>query len=208
MGSALETLCGQAYGAGKVYLLGIYLQRSCIILLVSCICLSPIYVFATPILKFLGQEDEIANIAGKFTILLIPALFSDVIIIPTQKFLQAQSKLIVMAWIGLIALIVSIGLLSLFVYGFDWGLIGAAMAYNVTSWGISMTQAIYVMGWFKEKGWNGFSWLAFKDIWPFLRLSLKSATMLCLETWYIMSLTILTGHLDNALIAIDSLSIW
>ncbi|RVW42005.1 Protein detoxification 35 [Vitis vinifera] len=52
--------------------------------------LLPIYIFATPILKALGQEDEIADLAGQFTLETIPQLFSLAIIFPTQKFLQAQ----------------------------------------------------------------------------------------------------------------------
>ncbi len=85
MESALETLCGQAFGAGQVYMLGVYMQRSWIILWISCIILLPIYVFATPILKLLGQEDDIADLAGKFTILVIPQLFSLAINFPAQK---------------------------------------------------------------------------------------------------------------------------
>ncbi|RVX01880.1 Protein detoxification 35 [Vitis vinifera] len=120
MGSALETLCGQAYGAGQVHLLGVYLQRSWIILLVTCVILSPVYVFATPILKVLGQEDAIADLAGQFTIETIPQLFSLAIIFPTQKFLQAQSKVNVQATIAFVALILHIGMLSVFIFVFGW----------------------------------------------------------------------------------------
>lgn len=207
MGSALETLCGQAFGAGQVHMLGVYMQRSWIILWVSCIILLPIYIFATPILKLLGQEDEIADLAGQFTLLIIPQLFSLAINFPTQKFLQAQSKVSVIAWIGFVALIIHIVLLYLFVYAFDWGTTGAAIAFDITSWEISIAQVIYVTGWCKE-GWHGFSWSAFHDIWAFVRLSVASAVMLCLEVWYMMSIIILTGHLDNAVIAVGSLSIW
>ena len=35
MGSAVETLCGQAYGAHKYEMLGIYLQRATIVLTVT-----------------------------------------------------------------------------------------------------------------------------------------------------------------------------
>uniref|UniRef100_A0A6N2MBQ4 Protein DETOXIFICATION n=1 Tax=Salix viminalis TaxID=40686 RepID=A0A6N2MBQ4_SALVM len=62
------------------------------------------------------------------------------------------------------------------------------------------------MVWCKE-GWRGFSWAAFKDIWPFVTLSLASAVMLCLELWYMMSIVILTGHLSNAVIAVGALTI-
>ena len=70
-----------------------------------------------------------------------------------------------------------------------------------------MAQLVYVVIWCKD-GWNGLSWLAFKDIWAFVRLSLASAVMLCLEVWYMMSVIVLAGNLDNALVAVDSLSIW
>lgn len=206
MGSALETLCGQAFGAGQVYMLGVYMQRSWIILWCSCIVLLPIYIFATPVLKLLGQEDDIADLAGKFTILVIPQLFSLAINFPAQKFLQAQSKVNVLASIGFVAIIFHVGLLWLFIYAFGWGTTGAAIAYDITSWGISIAQVIYVMGWCKE-GWNGFSRSALNEIWAFVRLSFASAIMLCLEIWYMMSIIILTGHLDNAVIAVGSLSI-
>ncbi|KAL4595082.1 hypothetical protein ACB092_12G066400 [Castanea dentata] len=206
MGSALETLCGQAFGAGQVHLLGVYMQRSWIILWVTCIILLPIYIFATPILKLLGQEDDVADIAGRFTILIIPQLFSLAINFPTSKFLQAQSKVNVMAWIGFVAVILHVLLLWLFIYVFDWGLAGAAIAFDITSWEIAIGQVVYVVVWCNE-GWTGLSWLAFKEIWAFVRLSLASAVMLCLEIWYFMSIIILTGHLDNAVIAVGSLSI-
>jgi MATE family multidrug resistance protein len=72
MGSALETICGQAFGAGQVEMLGVYMQRSWIILFATCFFILPLYIFATPILKLLGQEDDIAELAGKFSIQIIP----------------------------------------------------------------------------------------------------------------------------------------
>ncbi|CAN1751636.1 Protein DETOXIFICATION 35 [Linum perenne] len=161
MGSALETLCGQAFGAGQVHMLGIYMQRSWIILTVSCFALLPIYIFATPILTLLGQQQSIANSAGHFTLLIIPQLFSLAINFPTQKFLQAQSKVNALAWIALGALVVQVPLLWLFIFKFGWGTTGAALA----------------------------------------------SVMLCLEIWYIMSIIVLTGHLNNAVTAVGSLSI-
>ncbi|XP_008234853.2 PREDICTED: protein DETOXIFICATION 35-like, partial [Prunus mume] len=206
MGSALETLCGQAFGAGEIHMLGIYMQRSWIILLVTSLFILPIYIFATPVLKLLGQEDDIANLAGEFTIQTIPSLFSLAIIFPSQKFLQAQRKVKVLAWIAVLGLLIQIGMLCLFILVFGWGTLGAAVAFDIVRWGMAIAQVVYIMGWCRD-GWTGFSWLAFKEIWAFVRLSLASAVMLCLEIWYTMSILILTGHLDNAVIAVGSLSI-
>ncbi|KAJ1391015.1 Multi antimicrobial extrusion protein [Sesbania bispinosa] len=171
-GSATETLCGQAFGAGQVTMLGVYMQRSWVILFVTTLCLLPIYIFAAPILKLLGQQEDIADLAGDFAILVIPQ-FSHLPLIFQPKSL---------------------------------GLTGAALAFDITSWIITGTQLVYVMVWCKNE-WKGLSWMAFKDIWAFVRLSLASAVMLCLEVWYMMSLIVLAGHLDNAVIAVDSLSI-
>lgn len=207
MGSALETLCGQAFGAGQTELLGVYMQRSWIILFSACFFLLPLYLYATPILKILGIEADIAVIAGRFTMQVIPQMFSLAINFPTQKFLQAQSKVGVLAWIGLAALIIHIGLLYLFINIFKWGLAGAAAAYDVSAWGISLAQVAYVVGWCKD-GWRGLSCNAFKDIWGFVKLSIASAVMICLEIWYFMTIIVLTGHLADPVIAVGSLSIW
>lgn len=66
MGSALETLCGQAFGAGQIRMLGVYMQRSWLILLVTSFVLLPIYIYAPPILTFFGESDEISQAAGWF----------------------------------------------------------------------------------------------------------------------------------------------
>ncbi|KAI4351678.1 hypothetical protein L6164_006014 [Bauhinia variegata] len=44
MSSSLGTLCGQAYGAGQIRYLGIYMQRSWIVLLFIYILLLPLYI--------------------------------------------------------------------------------------------------------------------------------------------------------------------
>lgn len=207
MASALETLCGQAYGAGEIGMLGVYMQRSCLILTGACICLLPIYIFSKPLLKLLGQRHDIADIAGKFSMYIIPQMFSLAVNFTTQKFLQAQSKVVVLAWIGFFALISHVGLLFLFISVFKWGLAGAAAAYDISAWGVALAQVAYIVGWCHDS-WNGLSMLAFKGIWDFLKLSVSSAVMLCLEIWYFMSIIVLTGHLEDPVLAVGSLSIW
>lgn len=206
MASALETLCGQAFGAGDVTMLGVYMQQSFLILTSACVCMMPLYIYSKPVLKLVGQRHDIADIAGKFSIYIIPQLFSLAINFPTQKFLQAQSKVAVLAWVGFFALIVHLGLLFLFIRVFKWGLAGAAAAYDLSAWGVAVVQMAYIVGWCQDT-WNGLSWLAFKEIWPFLKLSVSSAVMLCLEIWYFMSIIVLTGHLEDPVIAVGSLSI-
>ncbi|XP_061999416.1 protein DETOXIFICATION 34-like [Rosa rugosa] len=206
MASALETLCGQAFGAGQVGLLGIYLQRSWIIMTIACSCLLPIYIYAAPVLKLLGQDENIADVAGKLCIQIIPQMFSMAINFPTQKFLQAQSKVSFLSLFGFATLVLHIGLLCVFLKVFGWGMSSAAAAFNISSWAMTLAQVVYIVGWCRD-GWKGLSWLAFKDLWSFAKLSVASAIMLCLEIWYFMTILVITGHLDNAVIAVGSLAI-
>jgi MATE family multidrug resistance protein len=61
---------------------------------------------------------------------------------PTQKFLQAQSKVNALAWIGFGVLIIHVLLLWLFIIEFRWGIPGAALAYDITSRGIASAEKI------------------------------------------------------------------
>ncbi|RXH78807.1 hypothetical protein DVH24_002325 [Malus domestica] len=63
MGSALDTFCGQSYGAKQYHMLGIHLQRAMLVLGLVCIPLATVWFNAGHILKFLGQDPEIAAAA-------------------------------------------------------------------------------------------------------------------------------------------------
>ncbi|KAG6438131.1 hypothetical protein SASPL_103067 [Salvia splendens] len=207
MGSALETLCGQAFGAGQIRMLGVYMQRSWIILLFTSFLLLPIYLFAPPILTFFGESDEISQAAGRFAILMIPQMFAYAVNFPIQKFLQSQRKLMVMAWISLFVLILHTFFSWYLIMYLGWGLVGAAITLNVSWWLIVILQLVYIFYTKSDGAWSGFSWLAFRDLYDFVKLSLASAVMLCLEFWYLMVLVVIAGHLDNPVIPVDALSI-
>ncbi|KAJ4887602.1 MATE efflux family protein [Raphanus sativus] len=92
MASALETLCGQAFGAKKHYMLGVYMQRSWIVLFFCCLLLLPTYLFTTPVLKFIGQPDDIAELSGVVSLWAIPLHFAYPLSFPLQRSSSASSK--------------------------------------------------------------------------------------------------------------------
>ncbi|KAI3852581.1 hypothetical protein MKW92_040573 [Papaver armeniacum] len=205
MGSALETLCGQAYGAGKMRMLGIYLQRSWLILLGTAIPLTLVSIFATPLLLLLGQDRDIAKLAGTFSIWMIPTLYMYALNFPIQKFLQAQSKVGVMAWIsfGVLAFHIPFSWFCIM----KWRLAGAAGSLNLSWVLVVILQYVYIVSGCCKDSWSGFSWLAFSDLLGFFWLSLSSAVMLCLEYWNYMVLIVLAGLLKNAEVKVDAASI-
>lgn len=177
MGSALETLCGQAFGAKKPEMLGVYLQRSWIILNATAIPLTAIYVFSTPILKLLRQNPKISKAAGTFALWMIPQLFAYVFAIPVQKFLQSQSKIYVMASVTGVALVGHVLFSWLFMLKLQWGLPGGAVVLNATWWFMAVAQLLYVFSGACGDAWNGFSHKAFQNLTAFVRLSLASGVM-------------------------------
>ncbi|GLJ31298.1 hypothetical protein SUGI_0627830 [Cryptomeria japonica] len=106
MGCVIETLCGHTFGAGKIQMLGVYLQCSRLILLGTAVLLSFICIFATPVLKLLGQENDVADLAGEYAFWMLPQLFAYVLLLPMQKFLLSQRKFMAMAFIALAAVII------------------------------------------------------------------------------------------------------
>ncbi|KAH0888009.1 hypothetical protein HID58_050438 [Brassica napus] len=180
MASALETLCGQAFGAKKYDMLGVYLQRSWIVLFLWSILLLPMYFFATPILKYFGQPDDIAELSGTVALWVI-AISAGV------------------------ALVVHIFVCWLFVYGLKLGVIGTMATVNVSWW-----LNVFILFTYATCGgcpltWTGFSIEAFTGLWEFAKLSASSGIMLCLESWYYKILILMTGNLKDAKIAVDSL---
>lgn len=208
MGSAVETLCGQAYGAHKYETLGIYLQRSTILLMLSGIPIMVAYLFAKPILILLGESEKVASAAALFVYGLIPQIFAYAANFPIQKFLQAQSIVNPSAYIAAATLVLHLLLTWIVLYVFKWGLFGGALVLSISWWIVAIAQFVYILWSDKcKKTWNGFSSQAFSGLWDFFKLSAASSVMLCLETWYFQILVLVAGLLPNPEVALDSLAV-
>ncbi|XP_028762961.1 protein DETOXIFICATION 40-like [Neltuma alba] len=208
MGSAVETLCGQAYGAHKYEMLGMYMQRSMILLMATAIPLTLIYVFSKQILLLLGESTIIASEAAIFVYGLIPQIYAYAANFPIQKFLQAQSIVAPSAYISAATFAAHLPLTWIVVFKLGGGLLGAALVLSFSWWVVAAAQFVYIVVSKRcERTWKGFKLEAFSGLWGFLKLSVASAVMLTLETWYNQILVLIAGHLKHPAIALDSLSV-
>ncbi|PIN20913.1 putative membrane protein, predicted efflux pump [Handroanthus impetiginosus] len=205
--SGLETLCGQAYGARQYHMLGIYLQRSWIVLIVTATLLLPIYIFATPILKALGQDEAIAEMAGSVALWFIAVIYAVTLSFSCQMYLQAQSKNMIITHLAAVSLSIHIFLSWLLTVKYKFGITGAMISTVLAYWIPNVGQLLFVICGGCPETWKGFTTLAFKDLWPVIKLSVSSGAMLCLEVWYNCILILLTGNLKNAEVEVDALSI-
>jgi len=205
MASALETLCGQAFGAKNYHVLGIHMQRSCIVLFFCCCLLLPIYIYTTSILKLLGQPHDVAVQSGLVALWSIPQHMSFAFQLPAQRFLQAQLKPGVYAWVSFVTLWIHVAISWLFMYKFKLGVVGIAVALDISWWIMVVGLFGYILGGGCPETWTGFSIKAFTGLWDFFKLSAASGVMICLENWYYRILVLMTGHLKNSTLALDAL---
>ncbi|OIW03457.1 hypothetical protein TanjilG_14682 [Lupinus angustifolius] len=138
---------------------------------------------------------------------MLPQLFAYALNFPIQKFLQAQRKVNVMLCISAAVLVSHTFFSWLLILKLGWGIKGAAITLNISWWLVVIAQSLYIFITKSEGAWSGFTWLAFVDLYDFVKLSLASAIMLCLEFWYLMILVVITGRLKNPIVPVDAISI-
>ncbi|KAM7258687.1 hypothetical protein ACFE04_014428 [Oxalis oulophora] len=207
MASALETLCGQAFGAKKYNMLGIYMQRSWIVLSICSILLLPLFTYASPILKLIGQPTAVAEKTGLVAIWLIPFHLCFPFQFTLQRFLQSQLKTNIIALISGITLVIHVIITWVFVYKLRVGIVGTALTLGLSWWISTLGMFGYVVYGGCPLTWTGFSAQAFDGLWEFFKLSVASGVMLLLENVYYRVLIIVSGYLHNTDIVVDALSI-
>ncbi|KAL0000106.1 hypothetical protein SO802_019708 [Lithocarpus litseifolius] len=208
MGSALETLCGQAYGAKQYHMLGVHTQRAILTLLALSIPLAIIWYNTSTILILLHQNHEIATEAGVFNRWMIPSLFAFGILQCLNRFLQTQNNIIPMLIGSGFTALLHVLVCWVLVFKIKLGIKGAALAINISNWIYVLLFAIYVR--FSpacKKTWTGFSKEALHDIPSFLKLAVPSAIMICLEYWSFEMVVLLAGLLPNPTLETSVLSI-
>ncbi|KAK3198253.1 hypothetical protein Dsin_021668 [Dipteronia sinensis] len=86
----------------------------------------------------------------------------------------------------------------IFVSKLNLGIPGAMGAMIISSWFVVIGEFVYIFGGWCPDTWTGFTWAAFADLFPALKLSISSGVMLCLKLWYNAVLILLAGHTSNA----------
>ncbi|CAN0891338.1 Protein DETOXIFICATION 16 [Linum grandiflorum] len=199
MGGALETLCGQAYGAKQYKMVGIHAQRGMLVLAILSVPISVLWGFTGPVLKILKQDRAISQMAGQSAPWLIPSILPFAILQCQTKFLQTQSITHPqMAGTALGCLVHGLSCWVL-IYRFRMGNSGACLANGVTYWAIVIVLAGYIK--FSspcQDTWKGFSFKSARGLASFLKLGVPSALMMCLEFWSYQVFIVLAGLLPDA----------
>ncbi|XP_052622083.1 protein DETOXIFICATION 16 isoform X2 [Lactuca sativa] len=208
MACALDTLCGQSYGAKQYHMLGIYMQRAMVILMLVSIPVALIWLNTGSILKAVGQDPDISREAGVYAQFMLPSLFAYGLLQCLVRFLQTQNIVFPMMVSSGIATLLHVLICWLLVFKSGLGTKGAALANSISYWNNVILLALYVK--FSSscaKTWTGFSREAIHGILPFIKLAIPSAVMVCLEMWSFELIVLLSGLLPNPKLETSVLSI-
>nr|QBM79467.1 MATE37 [Rehmannia glutinosa] len=208
MASALDTLCGQSYGAKQYHMLGIQMQRAMFVLLLVGIPLAIIWANTGTILTALGQDPDISREAGLYARFMIPSIFAYGLLQCQVKFLQTQNIVFPMMISSGITTLLHLFLCWTLVLKSGLGSRGAAVANCISYWINVFLLFLYIK--FSSscsKTWTGFSKEALHNVLNFIRLAIPSAVMVCLEAWSFEMMVLLSGLLPNPELETSVLSI-
>ncbi|KAF8721673.1 hypothetical protein HU200_022845 [Digitaria exilis] len=207
MACSLDTLCGQAFGAGHHHLLGIYKQRAMLVLALVSVPVAALWAFSGEALARCGQDPEIASAAGSYIRCLIPALFLFGQLQCHARFLQAQNAVVPVMLSSGTAALAHPAVCWLLVHRLGMGGRGAALANGVSYLANLSFLALYVrLSPSCKTTWGGFSREGLLGIPGFLKLAVPSALMVCIE-WTFELPMLLSGRLPNPKLEAAVLSI-
>ncbi|XP_054808157.1 protein DETOXIFICATION 14-like isoform X1 [Prosopis cineraria] len=195
MASALETLCGQAYGAKQYKKFGVQIQTGIFCLILCCIPVSVLWLNLGKILVLLGQDPLISHEAGKFAICLIPALFGYATLQALIRYYLMQSLITPLVLSSSFTICFHVVFSWTLVFKSNLGRFGGAFAIGTSYWLNVTILALYMK--FSNSCANTrvpISMELFHGIREYFGMAVPSTIMACFQ-WWSYEVTILLAGL-------------
>ena len=199
LAGSIDTLCGQAYGLGNYYMMGIYMNRGCIIFMILIIPFLLLMLFSNPILHLLAFDHNIIDLTANYLQALIPALIFFSQYEALNRFLQAQKQFSVPMVLTWVMLVVHPFICYYIAFYLQLGMIGIPYAISLTQI-IQFILLIAIISVFKIGERDSWFFMN-KNVfiitgWSlFIKLSIYSALILCFDWWACELLVIEASHL-------------
>lgn len=223
LATCLDTLCAQAYGAGKSHLVGLHLQRMVYFLWLTTIPIAAIWLSGTQILLLIIPERESAELAGLFLKLLVLGAPGFAAFEAGKRFVLAQGLFNANLYVLLVCAPLNALMHWLFVWVrngnlahteryadslhcqyWKWGFIGAPIAVVITNNLLPLSLWLYVYFVDGRECWNGFTRLALEHWGPMIQLALPGLVMVFTEFVAFEILTLASSYLSDTALAAQS----
>lgn len=204
--TSLDTLCPQAYGSGRLYSVGIHLQRCIAFSHAVFIPFAIFWFYSEPVLSLLIPEKELVILTAKFLRVLILGAPPYIFFENLKRFLQAQGIFDA----GIYILSICAPLNVLISYTLVWnryigvGFIGAAIAVVINFWMMFILLLLYTMFVQGKKCWGGFTKKAFTHWKDLGHLAISGIIMLEAEELSYELLTLFSAYFGTKYLAAQS----
>ncbi|KAJ4952062.1 hypothetical protein NE237_028894 [Protea cynaroides] len=204
----MEPICGQAFGAKRHNLLGLTLQRTVLLLLITSIPIAFLWVNVERILIYCGQDTDIAREAQSYILYSLPDLLAQSLLHPIRIYLRSQSITLPLTYCATMAILLHIPINYLLVSVLNLGMKGVALSGAWTNFNLvgSLIIYVYISGVYK-KTWGGISRKCLKGWKALLNLAIPSCISVCLEWWWYEIMILLCGLLSNPRATVASMGI-
>lgn len=204
--SAMDTFCCQAFGARRLPEMWMFCQAGVVIFLICMPFVALVLAMASPILQMLGQDPELATIAGNILSVLILVLPPTMMYSVIKTGLQAQNIAAPIVTASFVSLVVTLSLAYLLAFPLGLGYIGVTLGIPIA---FMVKVAVLLPSLARSK--------AFREAWPGWRLrdaallvpkvaklGCSSALMIVFQTLGITSISLLAGMLPQPDVTISA----
>jgi len=204
----MEPICGQAYGAKQMKLLGLTLQRTVLLLLSCSVPISFSWLNMRRILLWCGQDEEISSVAQQFLLFAIPDLFLLSLLHPLRIYLRTQNITLPVTYSTAVSVLLHVPLNYLLVVKLEMGEAGVAIAMVLTNLNlvVLLSSFVYFTSVHSDT-WVPITIDSLKGWSALLSLAIPTCVSVCLEWWWYEFMIILCGLLANPRATVASMGI-
>ncbi|TDZ99603.1 putative transporter [Colletotrichum sidae] len=207
MATALDTLCAQAHGSGRLTAVGLHVQRMLILMAIATIPIGAFWIFSPTILSAFVKQHHLAVKAGSFLRVSLIGLPGYASFEALKRFLQAQGDFKSAMVVLIICAPVNALLSWLFAFKLGMGLEGAALGQALSNdlRPVLLLAYIVFFGEWSHKCWGGFSRKAFQEWGLPVRLSIAGSLVNVGEWAAFEILTLSTSYLSTEHLAAQTI---
>lgn len=208
LATCLDTLCAQAYGAGRYFLVGEYFQK-CTLMVAACFLpVGVFWIYAEPILAmFVGNEDPaLVSLAASYLQIVLVGTPAYIAFECGKRFVQAQG----IFHASTIVLVICAPINAFLNYLLVWspsigiGFIGAPWAVVIAQWLMAILLFCYVLFIDGRKCWGGISSSVFANWTVMFKLAIPGVIMIEAEFFAFEILTLAAAQLGTTALAAQS----
>ncbi len=204
----MDPLISQGHGRGDTALLGVTLQRGVVLALLLSVPVTAAMLFAEPGLRWLGQPEAVARLAGEYNLWRIPGVPFFLLYAALRNYLQGRGLMTPAAWVMWIGNGCNVVLNWALIFGHlglsPGGLIGGAQASSITLVLLAFLLLTWTAGFRLHQGawqpWSRAAW-DLRGLLRILRLGAPVGVQISLETFAFFVATLMAGWLGEVQVA-------